>query len=56
MTLLDTPRLKISGLSMMDEVSKSQKALQQRNLENGLVIDVKVNILPKEAVTKGVTS
>lgn len=54
--LLNTSRLNISGLSMMDEVSKSQKALQQRNLKNGLVIDVNVIILPKEAVTMGVTS
>ena len=47
MILYDTPRLKISVLRMKDKVSKSQRALQQKNLENGQATDAKVNILPR---------
>ena len=32
---------------MKDEVSKSQRALQQKNLENRQATDAKVNILPR---------
>ena len=32
---------------MKDEISKSQRALQRKNLENGQATDAKVNILPR---------
>ena len=42
MTLLNTPRWKISEMKMQDQVCKLQRAPQQRDWENGPVPAVRV--------------